>query len=334
MKALVVTTPGKWSVVDDAPAPHASEGQVQVQVKAAGICGSDLHLLAGEYPPTPFPIIPGHEFAGLVTETGPGVDNVAVGDRVAVDPALMCGRCRYCRTARGNLCADWNAIGDTVNGAFAEYVVAPANNAYLLPPDLDFPTGALVEPMSCVVRGLHRLSMRPASDLLIVGGGTIGLLLLQAAKRSGAATVDVVDTIPSRLDRARAFGATAVGSDAGELVRSRGHGYEYVIEATGVGPAAEAALGAVDRGGALMIFGVAPEDVRIDFSPYHVYAEEITILGSMAIFQSFAPALTMLTAGIIDVEQMVTHQFRIEQFDEALDTMRSRKGLKIQFSFD
>jgi NADPH2:quinone reductase len=107
-----------------------------------------------------------------------------------------------------------------------------------------------------------------------------------------------------------------------------------VIEATGVGPAADAALAAVDRGGSLMIFGVAPEDVRIDFSPYRVYAEEITILGSMAIFQSFAPALTMLAAGIIDVEQVVTHQFRIEQFDEALDTMRSRTGLKIQFSFD
>ena len=259
---------------------------------------------------------------------------MAVGDRVAIDPALMCGRCRYCRTARGNLCADWNAIGDTVNGAFAEYAVAPANNAYLLPPDLSFPAGALVEPMSCVVRGLHRLSMRPASDLLIVGGGTIGLLLLQAARRSGAATVDVVDPIASRLDRARAFGATAVGTDVAELIRSHGHGYEYVIEATGVGPAAEAALGAVDRGGSLLIFGMAPENVRIEFSPYRIYAEEITVLGTMAIFQSFAPALTMLAAGLIDVEHVVTHQFPIEQFDEALDTMRSRKGLKIQFKFD
>jgi NADPH2:quinone reductase len=246
----------------------------------------------------------------------------------------MCGRCRYCRTARGNLCADWNAIGDTVNGAFAEYVVAPAQNAYLLPPDLSFAAGALVEPMSCVVRGLHRLSLRPASDLLIVGGGTIGLLLLQAARRSGAATVDVVDPIANRLDRARAFGATTVGADAAELVRDRGYGYQYVIEATGVGPAAQAALAAVDRGGSLLIFGVAPEGVRVDFSPYRVYAEEITILGSMAIFQSFAPALTMLATGMIDVEQMVTHQFSIEQFDEALDTMRSRRGLKIQFSFD
>lgn len=334
MKAVVVSTPGSWSVIDDVPIPHAGQGEVQVQVKAVGICGSDLHILAGEFPPTPYPITPGHEFSGVVTEVGDGVANVALGDRVAIDPSLFCGRCRYCRAGRGNLCADWGAIGDTVNGAFAEYVVAPARNAYLLPPELSFAAGALVEPMSCVVHGLHRLAMRAGSELLIVGGGTIGLSLLQAARRSGASTVDVVDTDASRLERARTFGADDVATDPAELVRRRGCGYEYVIEATGVPAASSAALGALDRGGTFLIFGVAPEHAEISISPFRVYNDEQTILGTMAVLDSFRPAMTMLGTGAIDVERMVTHTFAIEQFDEALATMRGRQGLKIQFSFE
>src|SRR4051794_18292409 len=314
MKALVVSTPGTWSVVDDAPIPHAGAGEVQVQIKAVGICGSDLHILAGEFPPTPYPIVPGHEFAGVVTDVGAGVSDVAVGDRVAVDPSLFCGRCRYCHAGRGNLCAEWGAIGDTVNGAFAEYVVVPAENAYRMPDDMSFAAGALVEPMSCVVHGLHRLAMRPGSDLLIVGGGTIGLSLLQAAKRSGATTVDVVDTDESRLDRARSCGAGDVALDAEELLRRRGHGYEYVIEATGVPAAGRTALGALDRGGTLLIFGVAPEHAALDISPFRVYNDEQTILGSMAVLDSFAPALRMLATGAIDAERMVTHTFELDAF--------------------
>lgn len=333
MKALVVSTPGAWSVVDDVPVPRAGAGEVQVQVKAVGICGSDLHILAGEFPSTQYPIVPGHEFAGVVTEVGDGVANVALGDRVAVDPTLSCGGCRYCQVGRGNLCASWGAIGDTVDGAFAEYVVVPARNAYPLADDMSFAAGALVEPTSCVVHGLHRLAMRAGSDLLIVGGGTIGLALLQAAKRSGATAVDVVDTDASRLDRARAFGADEVARDARELLESRGHGYEYVIEATGVPAAGRTALDALDRGGTLLIFGVAPEHAAIDISPFRVYNDEQTILGSMAVLDSFAPAMRMLAAGAIDAERMVTHTFELEQFDEALATMRGRQGLKIQFHF-
>lgn len=334
MKALVVSTPGTWSVVSDAPIPSPGQAEVQVQVKAVGMCGSDLHILAGEFPPTPYPITPGHEFAGVVTELGADVANVAVGDRVAIDPSLFCGRCRYCHQGRGNLCAKWGAIGDTVDGAFAEYVVAPAQNAYPLPDRLSFAAGALVEPMSCVVHGLHRLAMRPGSDLLVVGGGTIGLSLLQAATRSGATVVDVVDTDTSRLERARSFGADHVAVDANEHMRRRGHGYEYVIEATGVPAAAQAALGALDRGGTLLIFGVAPENAEMNISPFRVYNDEQTILGTMAVLDSFAPAMNMLASSVIDVERMVTHSFRLEQFDEALATMRGRQGLKIQFSFE
>jgi len=132
-------------------------------------------------------LVPGHEFAGEVLAVGSDVGHVAVGDRVAVDPSLFCGHCVYCQRRRGNLCVNWGATGDTVNGAFAEYVSVPARNAYAIPDDMGWGAAALIEPLACVVHGLRRLSMPAGSDLLVVGAGTIGLLLLQAAGRSGAA---------------------------------------------------------------------------------------------------------------------------------------------------
>ena len=333
MRALVVAEPGRWSV-QDVPVPEPGPGETLVATKAAGICGSDLHILAGEFPPTPYPIIPGHEFAGVVADAGPGSGSLQHGDRVAVDPSLFCGSCRYCRAGRGNLCAGWGAIGDTVNGAFAEFVVVPERNAYLLPPTVTYSAGALVEPMSCVVHGLHRLAVRAGSEVLIVGGGTIGVALLQAARSAGAVRVDVVDSDPSRLARARAFGADTAGTSVAELLAARSSGYEYVIEATGVPAAAQDALTAVDRGGTLLVFGVAPEDGRIEISPFQVYNNEVTIMGTMAVLNSFAPALGLVQAGAIDAAAMVTHTFSLDEFDTALHAMKSRQGLKVQIRFD
>ncbi len=332
MRALVVSQPGSWSVVE-IPAPVPGPGEVAIAPKSVGICGSDLHILAGEFPPTPYPITPGHEFSGVVTALGENVKRLAVGQRVAVDPSLFCGTCRYCQAGRGNLCEKWGAIGDTVSGAFAESVTVPEANAYVMPDSMSFATGALVEPMSCVVHGLHRLAIRAGSDLLIVGAGTIGLSSLQAARRSGAALVDVIDFDESRLQRAREFGAHHTATTVAEAVDARGRGYEYVIEATGVPRAGQDALEALDRGGTLLIFGVSPEDARLSVSPFEMYNDEYTILGMMAVLNSFEPALRMLAAGVFNTEAMVTHRFSLEEFDDALAAMKSRQGLKVQIVF-
>jgi threonine dehydrogenase-like Zn-dependent dehydrogenase len=150
----------------------------------------------------------------------------------------------------------------------------------------------------------------------------------------GATVVDVVDVDPARLDQAATFGAGNVATSATELVARRGRGYDYVIDATGVPAAAQAALAALDRGGSLLIFGVAPEDGRMSISPFTVYNDEQTILGSMAVLNSFEPAMKLLAAGVIDAQRMVTHTFPLERFDDALEAMRGRQGLKIQIAFD
>jgi 2-desacetyl-2-hydroxyethyl bacteriochlorophyllide A dehydrogenase len=332
MRALRVARPGLWSV-EEVPTPRPGHSEVLLATKAAGICGSDLHILAGEFPPTPYPIVPGHEFAGLVADVGDGVQGLKAGDRVAVDPSLFCGSCRHCRVGRGNLCERWGALGDTAAGAFAEYVVVPERNAYLMPDSMPYSHGALAEPLSCVVHGLHRLSIRVSTEVLIVGGGTIGLALLQTARAAGAAHVDVVDLDQSRLDRAITFGATGVARSVRDALASRKYGYEYVIEATGVAKAAEEAVAAVDRGGTLLIFGVSPQDERIEVSPFHIYNDEVTIMGSMAVLNSFAPALELLASGVIDAGRMVTHSFPLDAFDDALDAVKTRQGLKVQIAF-
>lgn len=332
MRAVVIEQPGKFAVQEVAD-PVPGPGEIVVAPRAVGICGTDLHIIDGEFPPAPYPLIPGHEFAGEIVALGTGVTDLSQGQRVAVDPSLFCGHCVYCRRQRGNLCLNWEATGDTVNGAFAEYVAVPAVNAYPIPDTMSWAAGALVEPLSCVVHGLRRLAIAPGSELLIVGAGTIGLLLLQAARRSGAATVAVVDLDSARRERATRFGADLVAGSVDELLASRGIGFEYAIEATGVPAATEAAIAGLCRGGTMLIFGVSPAEARIALSPFRTYNDEISIIGSMAVLNTFEPAVNLMTSGAIAADEMVTHRYPLTEFDQAVNDVRNRAGLKVQITF-
>jgi len=329
MRAVVIERPSRFSVqiVDD---PTPAPGEIVVAPRAAGICGTDLHILDGQFPPAPYPLVPGHEFAGEVVALGDGVDGVTVGQRVTVDPSLFCGHCVYCRRQRGNLCQFWGATGDTVNGAFAEYVSVPARNAYAVHDELGWGAAALVEPLSCVVHGLRRLAMPAGSELLIVGAGTIGLLLLQAARRSGAAAVSVIDPDDERRALAAKLGAASVASSMEELQAGRQLGFEFAVEATGVPAAADAGYRSLCRGGTLLIFGVAPEQAQLSLSQFQMYNEEITVLGSMAVLNTFEPALRLMTSGAVAADEMITHTFPLEDFSDAVDAVRARTGLKVQ----
>jgi NADPH2:quinone reductase len=329
MRAAVVTTPGSISI-ETLPDPTPGPGEIVVGPRAVGICGTDLHIIDGDFPPAPYPLVPGHEFAGEVVAVGRDTGGVSVGDRVAVDPSLFCGRCIYCQRQRGNLCENWGATGDTVDGAFAEFVAVPAGNAHAIPDSMSWGAAALIEPLSCVVHGLRRLAMPAGSDLLVVGAGTIGLLLIQAARRSGAAAVSVIDPDASRRDLAAAMGADAVAGTLDELMGNRRKGFEYAIEATGVPAAAGTALSSLGRGGTMLVFGVAPPDAQLPLSQFQVYNDEITVLGSMAVLNTFEPAMRLMASGAIDAARMLTHTLPLDQFADAVQLVRDRQGLKVQ----
>jgi 2-desacetyl-2-hydroxyethyl bacteriochlorophyllide A dehydrogenase len=324
VKAAVWESPGELRIAQrDDPTP--GPGELVVEVAACGLCGTDLHIADGEFPPVPYPIVPGHEFAGEVVAVGPSVEGWREGDRVAVDPSLYCGHCEYCRIGRGNLCANWGGIGVTADGAFAEYVSAPAANAYALPDAVGGRAAALVEPLSCAVHGMHRLQLQPGERALVVGAGTMGLLLQQLLVRGGAGQVTTVDSNAGKLALAERLGADAVATDVREV-----GGFDVAVDATGAVPAIEGAFDALRRGGRLLVFGVAHGDARASLSPYRIYNEEITVLGSMAVLNSFGPALELMAAGAVDAEAMLTHDFPLDGFADALANVRGGEGVKTQ----
>ena len=326
MRAVVWEKPGKLAVTE-VPDPSPGHGQLVVQVGACGICGTDVHIADGEFPPTPYPIVPGHEFAGRIVARGEGVPSRwNEGDRVAVDPSLYCGYCPACRAGRGNLCANWNAIGDTVDGAFAEYVAVPYANAYRIPDGVDDRQGALIEPLSCAVHGLRRIGPVIGRDVLVMGAGTMGLLLLQLLVRAGASSVAVVDRKAARLEAARAVGASAVATDVADLDGMFG----VAVDATGAPAAIEAAFGRLDRGGTLLIFGVTSGDAEVSLSPFRIYNDEITVLGSMAVLNSFGAAAELMAAGAVATGPLLGEPFSLSEFPEALASVRAGEGVKVQ----
>ena len=328
MRALVKNRaePGLW--LEDVPEPEYGINDVLIRVHRTGICGTDVHIADGEFPPTPYPIVPGHEFAGRVVAVGDGVPGEwREGTRVAVDPSLFCGHCPACHAGRGNLCANWNAIGDTVDGAFAEYVAVPFGNAYPIPDGVSDAQGALIEPLSCAVHGLRRIGPVVGQDAVVMGAGTMGLLLMQLLNRAGARSVAVVDRKASRLEAATAVGAASVAEDVSALDLPT---FSVAVDATGAPAAIEAAFGRLERGGRLLIFGVTSGDAEISLSPFRIYNDEITVLGSMAVLDSFGAAAALMADGAIATGPLLGDPYPLAGFPEALASVRAGEGIKIQ----
>jgi len=323
MRAVVVSRPGEVrleTVADPAPADDG----VVVAVRDCGICGTDLHLVDGELGTDRFPLIPGHEPWGEVVAAGRSAAGVAVGDLVAVDPSLHCGACDPCRRGRGNMCARWNAIGATRPGAWAEFVAVPAANLHRLEPEFPLAAVPLAEPVACAVRGLRRLDPSPDEPAIVFGAGTMGLVLAILLDLRGVGPVTVVDTNPAR----RALAARLTGADvcAPEEVADRRA--PWVIEATGNPAAFEQALARVDRAGTFLVFGVANPAAVAAVSPHRVYADELTIVGSMAILHSFPAAVATIRRHAERLAPLVTDRLPLDAAAAALALVRDGTTVK------
>jgi 2-desacetyl-2-hydroxyethyl bacteriochlorophyllide A dehydrogenase len=325
VKAAVIEAPGKVTVTT-VPDPTPGPREVVVDVAACGLCGTDLHILQGEFAPT-LPVVPGHEFAGEVVGLGSEVTELAIGDRVAVDPSLYCNECRYCRAGRNNLCDRWRAIGVTVAGGAAEYAVAPVANCVRLPDHVNVQDAALIEPLSCAVRGYDVLNSRLGSRVLIYGSGTMGLMMLELAKRTGAASVDVVDINPERLATADKLGCSQTALSADELGRPAG--WDVVVDATGNAAAIQDGLERVAKAGTFLQFGVSDYATTATISPYRIYNQEITITGSMAVLHSFERAADLFATGVLDPQVFISHRMPLAQYPQALEQFAAGQGRKI-----
>jgi 2-desacetyl-2-hydroxyethyl bacteriochlorophyllide A dehydrogenase len=328
MRAVVFSAPGQLSV-EERPDPVPGPREVVVRVEAVGICGTDLHVFDGEFAPTVFPIIPGHETSGVVEVVGEQVSELSPGDLVSVDPTLTCGECSQCAVGRSNLCENWNGSGvGRTDGSTAELLLAPVRNVHRLPDGVDLALAAMIEPLSCAIRGYDLLPRRLGEHYLVYGAGTMGLMMAQLAPRAGAASVTVVDRNPARLEVAKEVGVEITAESADDVAR-RG-GWEVVVDCTGAVPAIEDGLRRVRRGGTFQQFGVAPVDARATFSPFRVYNDEITIVGSMAVLNSYGRAVEMFAAGAIRADRMVSHAFCLDDYPDALEQFRGGQGRKLQ----
>lgn len=335
MLAAVIEAPRRMEI-RDVPIPQLRPDEILVKVKACGVCGTDVHIYNGEFIGS-YPIIPGHEFCGVVEAMGSEASRITgarPGDPVACDPSVFCEACYFCRQNKQNHCENWQGIGTTRNGGFAEYVAVPARNVCSLK-NLNFEEGAFVEPLACVVYGQERARLSLGDSVLIFGAGPIGLLHLQLAAKGGASRVTVVDLKADRLKLAESLGATyAVPGDDPDLdARLKGispYGFDLVIDATGVPRVIENAIKYVKNSGRLLIFGVCPPEGRISISPFEIYRRDIQIIGSFAIRKTFLAALDLLENHVVNVKPLIGGRFTLEEFPEALDIMRrGEAGMKL-----
>lgn len=327
MRAVVYEAKDKL-VIADHPVPQPGPHQVLIETAAVGICGTDLHVLQGEFEGTVFPIVPGHEATGRVISFGSEVEGLSAGDPVVVAPATHCGECEFCLNGRGNLCRKWGGIGMVeTDGASQQQFLAAKELVYKLKPDTDLHYAALIEPIACVIHAYDLIDTRLGQHYLVYGSGTIGLLVAQLALRVGAATVTIVDISKNRLETAKELGFTELYTSADDSPRQN---WDIVVDCTGVIKAIEDGIPRVKPGGTFLHFGVAPVEASASYSPFRLFRDEITILGTMAVHQSFGRAVEMFEAGAINPVPLISHSFAIDDYDKALEMFQAGTGRKVQ----
>jgi threonine dehydrogenase-like Zn-dependent dehydrogenase len=321
MKAAVVHAPGQLSV-EDVPDPAPADHQAVIAVDLCGVCGTDLHVLDGDYAVVRYPMIPGHEFGGTVAAVGSAVRDLRIGDRVAVDPMDYCDACTACRAGWTNMCLRGGGLGTTAPGAFAEFVAVNAARCEPLPEDLPADLASLVEPLSCVLHAVDRIGPVLGCDVLIAGAGPIGLMLCALLSAAGG-RVDVVDRNPRRLPPAAEFGAVRSATTVAGLDRG---GWDVAVDATGNPAAVAAALAALRRTGRLALMGVASADATLPFAPFDVVARELTIVGVNSVRHSFGRAARLLPS--MPARLLHDDPVPLDEIATALERVRTSAGLK------
>jgi L-iditol 2-dehydrogenase len=322
--------------LEEVAQPTPRPGHVIVEVAAAGICGTDVHIRHDEYRSEP-PVTLGHEVAGTVAGLGAGVEGWEIGQRVVTETYFsVCGRCAYCRTGRPNLCAQRRSIGSFEDGGFARFVEVPATNLHALPEGLEFPEAALIEPLACVVRGLLELGRLNAGDrVVITGPGPIGLLALQVARAAGTRVV-VLGTAQDaeRLELATQLGAEGVltvdepESLATAVELQLGGFPDVVIECSGAAPAAATLLRLVKKAGRFIQMGLYGRPVTLDLD--QVCYKELQLTGSFATTpSSWYRAIELAGSGAVSLKAMVGATFPLAGWEDAFGAVEGRMPGKV-----
>ena len=311
--------------VEESPMPKVGPEDVLIQVKACGVCGTDVHIYEGDKgaaevtPPT----ILGHEFSGVVAEVGENVTVCKPGDRVCIDPNCYCGKCDFCRNGIAHFCTDMIGYGTTVNGGFAEYCSVNQRQVYKLGDHTTFEQGAMTEPVACCLHGIDMCNIHPGSTVVVIGGGMIGLLMLQLARLAGAARTALLEPVESKREIAKRLGADLCIDPIHEDVKAAlaGVGMTWVntvIECVGRTSTIEQAIDIVGNKGTVMMFGLTKPDDTIAVKPFEVFRKEIELKASYINPYTQKRALELIDSGRLDVSSMVYAVAGLEELADIL----------------
>jgi threonine dehydrogenase-like Zn-dependent dehydrogenase len=333
MRALVVERPGA-ACVTSIERPRPQPGEVLIRVAAAGICASDLELLDGRRPSAfvRYPIVPGHEWAGTVSEVGDGVRGISQGDPVVAEGIRPCGVCARCREGLTNLCAsDYAETGFTHQGAFAEYLAVPAELVLKLPAGSDLAAAALIEPAACVAGGLLEVDLRPGLAVAVVGAGTLGLLAVSLLRITSPSRLALVGTRPDRLALGRDLGATETCDlHFADPVTTLGGEFDLVFEAASRPEGAATAISLARRGGAVVLEGISGAE-RPTIDPDMLTLGHLRVQGIFGASRAaWRWVVDLFSSGAFDPTPFVTHRFGLDDFEAAFAVLRDRNAAALK----
>jgi L-iditol 2-dehydrogenase len=335
MKAVLIERPHEVAYVD-LDRPTAGRGEIVVRSHVAGVCRTDLEMLHGGLTDprwVRFPLVPGHEWSGTVVELGEGVDELEVGDRVVCEGMIPCTRCRRCKEGETQLCLNYDQIGFTRGGGYGEYVLVPRHVVHRLPGAVSFAAGTLVEPASCVLRGLERGRPRPGDTIGVIGVGTLGSLAVTLARLYAPGVLVGYGVRPEELELATALGADAAVHVAEEdpiaaTHRLAGGGLDLVIETAGAVEAVELATRLVRPGGRVVLLGIAGEGKVLELPADRIMFGDMDVIGSCSYSTSaWSQVVRLLEQGRVDLDPIVTHRFPADRFEDAFALMENRTGV-------
>lgn len=313
------------------PSLKPGPGEAVIQVKAAGLCGTDYRIWTGERV-VAYPRVMGHEFIGTVLAVGPGVDGLPIGERVAVEPNYSCGECPLCGEGNRNLCLSRTAVGIDVDGGFAEEARVPAGCCWAAPAGILDEELMLAEPLAVVVRAVRRGQPEEGETAAVLGVGTLGLLAIQVLKARGVRVL-AVGRSDRRLPLASELGADAVTTLVGgaHVAAARAlsgrEGVDLVVETAGTAPAVAQAVELCRPGGRIVLTGLPHEPTELNF--FWVVRRELRIIGSMIYQNEFQEAMRLLATGAVAVDRLLTHRFPLEEIRDAFEAQHSPESIKV-----
>lgn len=335
MKSAVLTRPHQMEI-QETPIPDIGSGDVLVKVMACGVCGTDVHIFDGDKgaADNPLPIVLGHEFAGIVETTGTDAGDIHVGDRVCVDPNVLCGRCYFCKSGIGHFCTAMTGIGTTVDGGFAQYCAVPWQQVYPLADGIDFATGAMAEPLACCVHGIDLCGIRTGSHVVVFGGGMIGLLMVQLARMQGASVVVLVEPVANKRETGLALGADVALDPFREDVKLALDNLhltqvDVVIECVGSPGTISQAIDIVGRHGTVMMFGLTKPDEEIPLKPFEMFRKEIVLKASYINPYTIGRAVDLINRGRIHVDSIITSPVPLDSLGQVLASPSLRQHGKV-----